>query len=254
MSRPRGIDEETTHFGFRRIPVKEKAGYVRRHFNSIAGKYDFMNTFLSFGLHYYWKWKAVSELGLQPGSRVIDVCGGTADLSILAAGKTGLQGRIVLYDINRAMLDGGKSKIMNKSMSGRIFPVQGDAEAVSFADDTFDAAMVGFGIRNVTRMEQGLAEMQRVLKPGGRFMCLEFSLPAAAWFRVLYDFYSFRIMPLAGLVLAGNREAYLHLPESIRMFPPPDVFIGMLKKAGFSRIACRRLTGGIAMIYTGEKA
>jgi len=253
MSGPEPNDGKTTHFGFRQIPVREKAGYVLRHFNSIAGKYDIMNTLLSFGLHYYWKWKAVKELCLQPGSRVIDVCGGTADLSILAARETGSQGRTVLYDINRAMLEGGKTKIARKSLTRRILPVLGDAEAISCGVDTFDAAMVGFGIRNVTRMEQGLAEMHRVLKPGGRFMCLEFSLPTAAWFRMLYDFYSFRLMPLAGLILAGNREAYLHLPESIRMFPPPDAFIGMLEKAGFSRIACRRLTGGIAMIYTGEK-
>ncbi len=253
MSGTGGRDEDTTHFGFRRVLTGEKAGYVLRHFNSIAGKYDFMNTLLSFGLHHWWKWKAVGELGLKPGNRVIDVCGGTADLSILAAREAGPQGRIVLYDVNRAMLDRGKSKIAGKSLNRRILPVQGDAEAISFGDGAFDAVMVGFGIRNVTRMQQGLAEMHRVLKPGGRFMCLEFSLPTAAWFRILYDFYSFRLMPLAGLILAGNREAYLHLPESIRMFPPPDTFIGMLKTAGFSRIACRRLTGGIAMIYTGDR-
>lgn len=253
MSELRNTEEKTTHFGFRKVPAKDKAGYVLRHFNSIAGKYDVMNTLLSFGLHYYWKWKAVEEIGLEPGSRVIDVCGGTADLSILAAGKTGIHGRIVLYDINRSMLECGKRKIAKKSMVHRIHPVQGDAETISFDDNMFDAAMVGFGIRNVTRMEQGLAEMHRVLKPGGKFMCLEFSLPASGWFRMLYDFYSFRIMPLAGLILAGNREAYLHLPESIRMFPSADIFIDMLEKTGFSHVACQTLTRGIAMIYTGEK-
>jgi demethylmenaquinone methyltransferase/2-methoxy-6-polyprenyl-1,4-benzoquinol methylase len=246
-------DEETTFFGFRKVPVRDKTKYVLRHFNSVAAKYDFMNTILSLGIHYIWKRQAVSSMRLNPGSMVIDVCGGTADLSILAARATGSGGRVILYDINRAMMQGGKPKVERASLNARIHFVQGDAETLSFPEGMFDAAMVGFGIRNVTRMGRGLSEMYRVLKPGGKFMCLEFSLPASPWFRALYDFYSFFIMPLAGKILAGNREAYLHLPESIRMFLPPDEFISILQATGFSHVSCRRLTNGIAMIYSGEK-
>ncbi|MGD0209776.1 MAG: bifunctional demethylmenaquinone methyltransferase/2-methoxy-6-polyprenyl-1,4-benzoquinol methylase UbiE [Desulfomonilia bacterium] len=245
---------EDTYFGFCKVPVQEKAGYVLRHFNTIALKYDFMNTILSLGLHYLWKRLSVNALALKPGDLVIDVCGGTADLSILAARAVGGGGRVVLYDINRAMMEGGRPKVVKASLADRILYVQGDAECMSFPKGCFDAAMVGFGIRNLTNMEKGLAEMYRVLKPGGKMMCLEFSLPTSSWFRLLYDFYSFHLMPLAGRLLAGTSEAYLYLPESIRKFPQPDVFAAMLKDAGFSAVEYQRLTNGIAVIYTGVKA
>jgi demethylmenaquinone methyltransferase / 2-methoxy-6-polyprenyl-1,4-benzoquinol methylase len=250
---PKEPKGETTFFGFRKVPVREKAGYVLKHFNSIANKYDLMNTILSFGLHYVWKRRSVNALGLKEGALVIDVCGGTADLSILAAREIGPQGRVILCDINRAMMEWGKPKVARASLEGRILFVQGDAESLSFPQSSFDAAMVGFGIRNLTNMERGIAEMYRVLKPGGRMMCLEFSLPTSQWFRALYDFYSFQLMPLAGKIMAGNRAAYLYLPESIRRFPPPDSFAALLRDAGFSSVAYQRLTNGIAMIYTGVK-
>jgi len=250
---PPGKKEETAYFGFRPVPAREKGRYVLRHFNSIARKYDFMNTLLSFGLHYLWKRWAVKTLRLKSGDEVIDVCGGTADLSILAAGIMGPKGRVFLYDMNRAMIEGGIPKVERASLSERVSFVQGDAESISFPPGSFDAAMVGFGIRNLTRMEKGLAEMHRVLKPGGKMMCLEFSLPTSVWFGWLYDFYSFRLMPLAGKLLAGTREAYLYLPESIRKFPPPDEIAGTLRRIGFSRVEYRRLTNGIAVIYTGVK-
>ena len=242
-----------TFFGCRKIPIQKKAGYVRKHFDSVAGKYDFMNTILSFGLHYLWKKWAVDTLQLKPGDWVLDVCGGTADLSILAARATRPEGRVILYDINRAMIEGGKPKVAQASLGGRICYVQGDAELLSFPQDRFEAAMVGFGIRNLTYMEKGLAEMHRVLKPGGKLMCLEFSLPTSSCLRRLYDFYSFRIMPWAGKLLAGSREAYLYLPESIRKFPPPDELTVLLQNIGFSPVTYRRLTHGIAVIYAGIK-
>jgi len=245
--------EEMSFFGFRRIPAREKGRHVLRHFNSIAGKYDFMNTVLSFGLHYPWKRWAVETLRLKTGDRVLDVCGGTADLSILAGRIVGAAGQAVLYDINRAMIEGGLAKVRHASLSGRVKFVQGDAEVISFQPGIFDAALVGFGIRNLTHMEKGLAEMYRVLKPGGKFMCLEFSLPITPWFRSLYDLYSFHLMPLAGKLLAGTREAYLYLPESIRRFPSPEELSRTLRKNGFSRVTYRRLTNGIAVIYTGVK-
>lgn len=245
--------EELAYFGYRKVPAKEKVGYVLRHFNSIASKYDFMNTILSFGLHYPWKRWAVETLRLKPGDRVIDVCGGTADLSILAARAVGPKGRVILYDINRAMIEGGRPKVATASLSGRVDYVQGDAEWISFPHGQFEAAVVGFGIRNLTHMEKGLFEMYRVLKPRGRLMCLEFSLPTSFWFGWLYDFYSFHIMPLVGKLLADNRNAYLYLPESIRKFPQPGELARMLRKIGFSRVTFRRLTNGIAVIYTGVK-
>jgi len=250
---PEEHGEEKTSFGFRTVLVREKAAYVLRHFNSIAVKYDSMNTILSFGLHYLWKRQSVKALGLKPGYRVIDVCGGTGDLSILAARAVGPMGRVVLYDINRAMIEGARSKVSRASLADRIISVQGDAESLSLPEGRFDAAMVGFGIRNLTHMERGLAEMHRVLKPGGWMMCLEFSIPTSSWFRFLYDIYSFHIMPLAGKLLAGTREAYLYLPVSIRKFPPPYEFAAMLKEVGFSKVTYRSLTNGIAVIYTGVK-
>ncbi|MGD0274787.1 MAG: bifunctional demethylmenaquinone methyltransferase/2-methoxy-6-polyprenyl-1,4-benzoquinol methylase UbiE [Syntrophales bacterium] len=246
-------DRETAYLGYRKVDVREKARYVLRHFTSIAGKYDFMNTILSFGLHHLWKRRSVNVMELKPGDLVIDVCGGTADLSILAARVMGPRGHVILYDINRAMIDGGKPKVRKVGLEQHIFCVQGDAEYLSFPEGCFDAAMIGFGIRNVTHMGKGIEEMYRVLKPGGKLMCLEFSIPTASWFRNLYDFYSFRIMPLAGKILAGTSEAYLYLPESIRKFPPPDQFAAMLQDAGFSAVTRRKITNGIAVIYTGVK-
>ena len=245
--------EETASFGFQQVPVKEKANLVQRHFDSIAAKYDFMNTLLSFGLHYLWKRAAVKMMKLQPGSRVIDVCGGTADLAILAARCVGPEGRVIVYDFNRAMMEAGKEKGHNALLDARIKYIQGDAEQISFPEGQFDAAMVGFGIRNLTRMEKGFAEMYRVLKPGGKLMCLEFSRPANPAFRFLYDRYSFYIMPLIGKIFTGSRKAYTYLPESIRLFPQPDELSAMLKQIGFSRVTWRRLTNGIAVVHVGVK-
>lgn len=246
--------EKTTSFGYRQIAIDEKAGYVLRHFNSIADKYDFMNTLLSLGIHYLWKRKAVQRTGLPPGGLVIDVCGGTGDLAMRAARVMGARGRVVVYDINFAMLVNGLPKIRKAGLETQITCAQGDGEAICFQDQCFDAAMIGFGIRNVTRMDRCLKEMHRVLKPGGKFMCLEFSMPVTPWFRFLYDFYSFHVMPVIGRLLAGTRDAYLHLPESIRMFPSPDVFSRMVMEAGFSDVRYERLTNGIAVIYTGVKS
>lgn len=245
--------QETTHFGYRKVPTREKVKWVLRHFNSIADKYDAMNTLLSFGLHYLWKKEAMKALSLQAGDRVIDVCGGTADLSILAARAVGPEGRVILYDINRAMIEAGKPKVAGASLSARVDYVQGDAELISFQQSRFEAAMVGFGIRNLTQMEKGLAEMYRVLKPGGKMMCLEFSIPPSALFRRLYDLYSFQVMPFIGKIFTGSRQAYTYLPESIRLFPLPEELTGILKSIGFVRVTYRRLTNGIAVIHTGVK-
>lgn len=240
-------------FGFEKIPEAEKNQRVLRHFNSVARHYDFMNSLLSFGIHHLWKRTAVKMMDLKIGDKVIDVCGGTGDLAILAARPVGSSGRVILYDINRSMINAGRHKVANSLLKKRISYVQGDAEDISYADQSFNAAMVGFGIRNVTHMENGFREMYRLLKPGGKLMCLEFSKPTSAVFRRLYDFYSFYIMPLVGEIFAGNRQAYTHLPETIRLFPLPDELADILKKIGFSEVSYRRFSNGIAVIHLALK-
>jgi len=245
--------ENAYYFGYKSIPEDEKAFRVRMHFDTVAPKYDFMNTLLSFGIHLLWKRTAVRILGLKGGDRIIDVCGGTGDLSILASRRAGPSGLVVLYDINRDMLERGRTKIIRSSYGRRIFSVQGDAESISFPDHYFDAAMVGFGIRNLTHMNKGFREMHRVLKPGGTLMCLEFSKPTAPVFSWLYDFYSFHIMPLLGWAVVGSRQAYTYLPESIRMFPLPHELTRILERAGFSQVTHRKLTNGIAVAHLAKK-
>ena len=244
---------DTAFFGYERILAREKTDRVVRHFNSVAQVYDFMNSLLSFGIHHAWKRESVRMLNLRPGDKVLDVCGGTGDLAILGARRVGPRGRVVIYDINRAMIEAGLHKVRGGSLAGVIRHVQGDAEQIAFPDQSFDAAVVGFGIRNVTRMPQGFAEMHRVLKPGGQLMCLEFSRPVWPVFRWLYDAYSFYLMPFLGELIAGSRKAYTHLPESIRMFPLPEELADMLRKIGFSRVRYRRFTNGIAVAHLAVK-
>ena len=248
-----GTGMDTAFFGYNRMPASEKNGRVLRHFNSVAHHYDFMNTLLSAGIHHLWKRAAVRLLELAPGDRVLDVCGGTGDLAILAAQYIESKGRVIVYDINRAMIEAGLDKVIRAKIESRVRYVQGNAESIAFPDEQFDATMVGFGIRNVSNMEKGFAEMYRVLKPGGKMMCLEFSKPTSSIFRWLYDFYSFYIMPFLGELIAGSRQAYTHLPESIRTWPLPDELTEILKAIGFSCVSHRKLTNGIAVIHLAVK-
>jgi demethylmenaquinone methyltransferase / 2-methoxy-6-polyprenyl-1,4-benzoquinol methylase len=246
--------EKLATYGFYQVPENEKVQYVRRHFNSVAECYDLMNTILSFGIHYLWKRAAIRALNLRPGERVLDVCGGTGDLSILAAGQVGTTGEVILYDINRDMILAGKTQENHLAIRKRIQYIQGDIEAMSFPDNSVDAVMVGFGIRNVTHMDKGFKELYRVLKPGGKMLCLEFSKPVSPVFRWLYDIYSFYIMPWLGQLIAGTRSAYIHLPETIRLFPLPDELAELLEGIGFTDVTFKRLTNGIAVIHVGVKA
>ena len=240
-------------FGLRTFKEVEKYKAVMRHFNRVAPKYDFMNSLLSMGIQHVWKRSAVRMLHLHTGQQVLDVCGGTGDLAILAARSTGPRGQVVIYDINRAMIEAGRPKIDPYPELARIGFVQGDAEHITFPDETFDAAMVGFGIRNVTHLKRGFGEMYRVLKPGGKFLCLEFSRPTNTLFRALYDFYSFSVMPLLGELIAGSAESYACLPETIRMFPLPDELSIMLERIGFRQVRYRSMTNGIAVAHVGVK-
>jgi len=244
---------ETAYFGYGQVQAAKKADLVRRHFDSVARQYDLMNTLLSFGIHHLWKRAALKMLDLRSGDRVLDVCGGTGDLAILAARQVGACGQVVIYDINRAMIEAGLHKLTHSALQHRIRHVQGDAQKLSFPDQYFNAATVGFGIRNVTDMAQGFREMYRVLKTGGKLMCLEFSKPTSPMFRCLYDLYSFYAMPLLGQLVAGNRKAYTHLPESIRTFPLPDELAAMLRQIGFGGVTYRRLTNGIATIHLAQR-
>lgn len=253
LVKPQDVGEPQAFYGYQRIPEKEKTRWVLRHFNSVAKQYDFMNTLLSFGIHHLWKREAVNAMNLSLGDRVIDVCGGTGDLAILAAQRIGRSGDVTIYDINRAMIEAGRGKTSAPGIPAPIYAVEGNAEEISFPDNTFDGAMVGYGIRNVTRMEKGFKEMYRVLKPGGTLMCLEFSKPTSPLFRCLYDFYSFYIMPFLGELIVGSRKAYTHLPESIRTFPMPDELSTMLENIGFNNVQYRRQTNGISVVHVGIK-
>jgi demethylmenaquinone methyltransferase/2-methoxy-6-polyprenyl-1,4-benzoquinol methylase len=241
-------------FGSQRVSPEDKRRLVQDHFDTVAPRYDLTNTLLSFGLQHVWKRQAVAMLQLKEGERVVDVCGGTADLALLAARAVSPAGRLVVYDFNRAMMALGQDKVREAGAAQTIAFVQGDAESLAFPDRSFDAAMVGFGIRNLSDMEQGLREMHRVLKPGGRIMILEFSQPTSPWFKALYDFYSFTVMPLMGQIMVGSWQAYTYLPESIRLFPTPGELSETLRGLGFAEITYKPLSNGIAVVHVGKKS
>lgn len=247
------LAEGSVFFGYEKISADEKSGRVYRHFETVAENYDIMNTVLSFGIHYLWKLEAVRRMGVNPGDRILDLCGGSGDLAVLAARKAGPRGRVVIYDINRAMLDLGARRMAGKPYGSGVSCVLGDAQRLSFPDNSFDAVMIGYGIRNLIHLEKGVEEMFRILRPGGRMMCLEFSRPVSPLFRWLYDFYSFAVMPRIGELLAGSAQAYLHLPESIRTFYLPDELADIFRDHGFADVRFKRQTNGISVVHTGRK-
>ena len=245
---------DTAFFGFKKHRAAEKATSVLSHFNRVAPKYDIMNSVLSFGIHHAWKRTAIRMLELKPGDQLLDVCGGTGDLAVLSAARTKHGGgHIFIYDINRAMMTTGRDRPENQQNHNCIHYIEGDAEQMACRENQFDAAIVGFGIRNLTHLEKGFQEMYRVLKPGGKVMCLEFSKPTNPLFRWLYDFYSFNIMPFAGSILAGSRQSYACLSQTIRMFASADELKEILEGIGFEAVAYKRLTNGIAVIHMGRK-
>ncbi len=239
---------ETTDFGFEQVPPQDKARRVRGVFESVAAKYDLMNDLMSGGLHRLWKRFAVAASGVRAGGRVLDVAGGTADLARLFAERVGPTGSVILSDINAAMLSAGRDRLLNQ---GRLVPaVQCDAEALPFATRCFDCVCVGFGLRNVTNKEVALAEMRRVLRPGGVALILEFSQVAEP-LRPVYDWYSFNVLPRLGKLVAGAEASYRYLAESIRMHPDQPTLRDLMRQAGFDRVEWFNLMAGVVALHRG---
>lgn len=246
-------DSKTTHFGFQQVPADQKAARVRGVFDSVATRYDLMNDLMSFGVHRIWKRVAVELAGVRSGHSVLDLAAGTGDLSARFAGLVGPEGRVVMTDINAAMLAQGRDRMVNEGHVGNVTYAQVDAERIPFADNSFDCVTIAFGLRNVTRKEVALAEMQRVLRPGGRVLVLEFSHPVQRPLRTLYDIYSFRALPLMGRLVARDESSYRYLAESIRMHPDQETLKAMMEEAGFERCDYHNLTGGIVAVHRGFK-
>ncbi|MDQ8020402.1 MAG: bifunctional demethylmenaquinone methyltransferase/2-methoxy-6-polyprenyl-1,4-benzoquinol methylase UbiE [Moraxellaceae bacterium] len=246
-----GSSQETsTHFGFEQVPESEKAGRVRGVFSSVAQKYDVMNDLMSGGLHRLWKHFTIQLAAVRPGERVLDVAGGTADLSLAFAKKVGPTGQVWLTDINHAMLSVGRDRTVDH---GHLLPTaQCDAEKLPFPDNHFDLVTVAFGLRNMTHKDAALAEMRRVLRPGGRLMVLEFS---KIWqpLSKAYDLYSFKVLPWLGDKVAGDADSYRYLAESIRMHPDQDTLAGMLRTAGLDRVEYFNLAAGAVALHRGYK-
>jgi demethylmenaquinone methyltransferase/2-methoxy-6-polyprenyl-1,4-benzoquinol methylase len=242
-----------TSYGFKQVEAGEKQPLVNDVFHKVAKRYDLMNDLMSAGMHRVWKDAMVAWLNppRRPGWRVLDVAGGTGDVSfrVIAAGGSGA--RATVADINTDMLAVGRERAEKRGVGSRTEFVEANAEALSFADKSFDAAVIAFGIRNVPRIELALSEIFRVLKPGGRFFCLEFSPEQMPGLDALYELYSFRVIPEIGRLVAGDAEPYRYLVESIRRFPAPESFAAMMRAAGFSRVSFMPMTGGIVALHSG---
>jgi demethylmenaquinone methyltransferase/2-methoxy-6-polyprenyl-1,4-benzoquinol methylase len=244
----------TASFGFRQVAAGERQGLVNDIFSTVAGRYDLMNDLMSGGLHRLWKDDLVAWLAPPKSAQpfaLIDVAGGTGDITqrVLEAGGAGCSA--VLCDISPAMLEMGRTRLGERGLGGKVACAIGNAETLPFPDRSFDAYTIAFGIRNVTAIDRALAEAYRVLKTGGRFLCLEFSACEVPLLDRLYDFHSFEIIPRLGALAAGSEESYRYLVESIRRFPKQEPFAAMIRDAGFARVAYRNLTGGIAALHSG---
>ncbi len=245
---------DTTHFGFEDVPLQEKQGRVDRVFRDVAARYDLMNDLMSGGLHRAWKSAMVTALSLPRGGRafrLLDVAGGTGDISLRVLKRGGPGVQVTLSDINPNMLEVGRERVDAAGFAGRVIIAEANAEELPFGDGEFDAVTIAFGLRNVPRMDRALAEFRRVLKPGGHFLCLEFSTVDAALLDKAYDLYSFNLIPEIGRVVTGDADAYRYLVESIRKFPPPEQLAMMMGDAGFGRVSHTPYTGGIAALHSG---
>jgi len=243
----------TTHFGYQQVPLEEKARRVAGVFDSVAERYDLMNDVMSMGIHRLWKRAVLEMSGVRRGQRVLDLAGGTGDLAARFSRMVGPEGEVVLADINAAMVQRGRSRLVDRGLAGNIRYVQANAEALAFPDNTFDCITMAFGLRNVTDKDAALASMYRVLRPGGRLLVLEFSRPVTPGLKPLYDLYSFKMLPLMGRWIAGDEASYRYLAESIRMHPDQQTLKTMMEQAGFERCDYYNMTGGIVALHRGYK-
>jgi demethylmenaquinone methyltransferase / 2-methoxy-6-polyprenyl-1,4-benzoquinol methylase len=244
---------DTTHFGYRDVQAEEKAGMVADVFHSVADKYDLMNDLMSLGVHRLWKRYTIEMSGVRHGQRVLDIAGGTGDLAAKFAEIVGDSGEVYLSDINSSMLEVGRSRLVDRGITGNVRYVQANAEVLPFPDNYFDCITIAFGLRNVTDKDKALRSMQRILKPGGRLLVLEFSKPTSEAFSKIYDLYSFQILPRVGSIVANDSESYRYLAESIRMHPDQDTLKGMMESAGLEQCDYFNLTGGIVALHRGFK-
>ena len=250
---PSSGQEKTTHFGFEEVAWSDKAHRVRGVFDSVAHKYDLMNDLMSGGLHRFWKSFALSQTGLRPGQRALDVAGGTGDLSRGMAAQVGERGLVVLSDINGSMLAHGRDRLIDTGLLQGIDYVQANAECLPFADATFDCVTIGFGLRNVTDKPKAIASMRRVLKPGGKLLILEFSHPVAPGLKPVYDAYSFKVLPILGKFVAGDEGSYRYLAESIRKHPDQETLLAIMQEAGLEQCRYHNLSGGIVALHRGYR-
>lgn len=247
-------DSHTTHFGFREVPTGEKAKLVRSVFDSVAGKYDLMNDLMSLGIHRIWKRIALQLSHVRYGEKVLDLAGGTGDMTLLFRQRVGDRGAVVLSDINAEMLNRGRDRLIDAGVVTGVHYAQIDAEQLPFPDNHFDCVCIAFGLRNVTHKEKALESMRRVLKPGGRAIILEFSEVHSSLLKKVYDVYSFKALPLIGKLVANDAESYRYLAESIRMHPNQEKLKEMLVAAGFVKVDYYNLSHGIVAIHRGYKA
>ena len=250
--------DENTDFGYRRVHSSEKAGLVRSVFDSVSSRYDLMNDLMSGGVHRIWKSILLNKLSPQPGQTLIDVAGGTGDIALgflkranARTPKLTAPARAFICDINAQMLRAGGERDAQIALSYQLGRICGDAEQLPLPNNFADAYTIGFGIRNVTNIDLALKEAHRVLKPGGRFICLEFSHPITGLLQEIYDAYSFNVIPWLGEQVTNDRESYQYLVESIRRFPGQEAFATQIRDAGFARVSYENLTGGIAALHTG---
>lgn len=243
--------DSTTHFGYQEVPVEDKARRVADVFHSVAAKYDIMNDLMSGGIHRLWKRAMIDRLAPKPGETILDVAGGTGDIAFRIHAATGGAARVIVCDLTPAMLEVGRDRAIDRGILSGIEWLAGDAETLPLGDRSVDACTIAFGLRNVTHPDRALAEMCRVLKPGGRFLCLEFSHVVLPGLRELYDGYSRTALPALGALVARDRGSYEYLVESIRRFPPQPQLAEMMKAAGFDLVSWRNLSGGIAALHVG---
>ncbi len=246
------MTKKTTHFGYQAVPVTEKAQRVRAVFDSVADNYDLMNDLMSLGVHRLWKHRAVSMANIRPGQYVLDVAGGTGDLTRLIAPLTGADGHVVLSDINSAMLQRGRAGLLDRGISGNVSFAQINAEQLPFPSSSFDRVIIAFGLRNVTDKQRALDEMARVLRPGGSLVVLEFSRPVSM-LRPVYDLYSFSALPMLGRLVARDAGSYRYLAESIRVHPEQAELLEMLEHAGLENCDYHNLSGGIVAVHRGYR-